>query len=90
MGLPLADNWGKQKKRLAAASQHIKLIKYEKNHYYTKAPDPRKENAPVARLPTAPDARHVFTIAEPVSPQNLYTVPYAFDLLLKPYIKLTT
>ena len=27
---------------------------------------------------------------EPVSPQNLYTVPYAFDLLLKPYIKLTT
>ena len=27
---------------------------------------------------------------EPSSPQNLYTVPYAFDLLLKPYIKLTT
>ena len=27
---------------------------------------------------------------EPMSPQNLYTVPYAFDLLLKPYIKLTT
>ena len=27
---------------------------------------------------------------EPASPQNLYTVPYAFDLLLKPYIKLTT
>ena len=27
---------------------------------------------------------------EPASPQNLYAVPYAFDLLLKPYIKLTT
>jgi hypothetical protein len=27
---------------------------------------------------------------EPASPQNLYTVPYAFDLLLKPYMKLTT
>lgn len=27
---------------------------------------------------------------EPASPQNLYTVPYAFDMLLKPYIKLTT
>ena len=27
---------------------------------------------------------------EPASPQNLYTVPYAYDLLLKPYIKLTT
>jgi hypothetical protein len=27
---------------------------------------------------------------EPSSPQNLYTVPYAFDLLLKPYMKLTT
>ena len=27
---------------------------------------------------------------EPMSPQNLYTVPYAFDLLLKPYIKLNT
>ena len=27
---------------------------------------------------------------EPVSPQNLYTVPYAFDLLLKPYLRLTT
>ena len=27
---------------------------------------------------------------ETVSPQNLYAVPYAFDLLLKPYIKLTT
>ena len=27
---------------------------------------------------------------EPASPQNLYTVPYAFDLMLKPYIKLTT
>lgn len=27
---------------------------------------------------------------EPASPQNLSVVPYAFDLLLKPYIKLTT
>jgi hypothetical protein len=27
---------------------------------------------------------------EPSSPQNLYAVPYAFDLLLKPYMKLTT
>ena len=27
---------------------------------------------------------------EPASPQNLYTVPYAFDMLLKPYMKLTT
>ena len=27
---------------------------------------------------------------EPASPQNLYAVPYAFDLLLKPYIKLIT
>ena len=27
---------------------------------------------------------------EPASPQNLYAVPYAFDLMLKPYIKLTT
>jgi hypothetical protein len=27
---------------------------------------------------------------EPVSPQNLYAVPYAFDLMLKPYMKLTT
>jgi len=27
---------------------------------------------------------------EPASPQNLYAVPYAFDLLLKPYMKLTT
>ena len=27
---------------------------------------------------------------EPASPQNLYAVPYAFDLLLKPYIKLNT
>ena len=26
---------------------------------------------------------------EPASPQNLYTVPYAFDLLVKPYLKLT-
>ena len=26
---------------------------------------------------------------EPVSQQNLYTVPYAFDLLLKPYMRLT-
>ena len=26
---------------------------------------------------------------EPASPQNLYAVPYAFDLLLKPYMKLT-
>ena len=27
---------------------------------------------------------------EPASPQNLYTVPYAFDLLVKPYMRLTT
>jgi hypothetical protein len=27
---------------------------------------------------------------EPASPQNLSVVPYAYDLLLKPYIKLTT
>ena len=27
---------------------------------------------------------------EPASPQNLSAVPYAFDLLLKPYIRLTT
>jgi hypothetical protein len=27
---------------------------------------------------------------EPASPQNLYTVPYAFDMLLKPYMRLTT
>ncbi len=27
---------------------------------------------------------------EPVSPQNMYSVPYSFDLLLKPYMKLTT
>ena len=27
---------------------------------------------------------------EPASPQNLYVVPYAFDLLLKSYMKLTT
>lgn len=27
---------------------------------------------------------------EPASPQNLYAVPYAYDLLLKPYIKLIT
>ena len=26
---------------------------------------------------------------EPASPQNLYAVPYAFDLLLKPYLRLT-
>ena len=27
---------------------------------------------------------------EPASPQNLSAVPYAFDLLLKPYMRLTT
>ena len=27
---------------------------------------------------------------EPASAQNMYAVPYAFDLLLKPYMKLTT
>ena len=27
---------------------------------------------------------------EPASPQNLYAVPYAFDLLMKPYMRLTT
>lgn len=26
---------------------------------------------------------------EPASPQNLYSVPYTFDLLLKPYMRLT-
>ena len=26
----------------------------------------------------------------PISPQSMSTVPYAFDLMLKPYIKLTT
>ena len=26
----------------------------------------------------------------PVSPQNMYQVPYTFDLLLKPYMKLAT
>lgn len=26
---------------------------------------------------------------EPASPQNLYAVPYAFDLLVKPYVNLT-
>lgn len=26
---------------------------------------------------------------EPASPQNLYAVPYAFDLLVKPYMRLT-
>lgn len=26
---------------------------------------------------------------EPASPQNLYTVPYGFDLLVKPYMILT-
>lgn len=25
----------------------------------------------------------------PISPQNMSTVPYAFDLMLKPYMKLT-
>ena len=27
---------------------------------------------------------------EPASPQNLYVVPYKFDMLLKPYMRLTT
>ena len=27
---------------------------------------------------------------EPASPQNISAVPYAFDLLLKPYMRLTT
>ena len=26
----------------------------------------------------------------PISPQNMSSVPYAFDLLIKPYIRLTT
>ena len=26
----------------------------------------------------------------PISTQNMYTVPYAFDMLVKPYMKLTT
>ena len=26
----------------------------------------------------------------PISPQNMSTVPYAFDLMLKPYMRLTT
>lgn len=27
---------------------------------------------------------------EPVSPQNLYAVPYAFDMMVKPYMRLTS
>ncbi len=26
---------------------------------------------------------------EPASPQNLYVVPYAFDMMVKPYMRLT-
>jgi hypothetical protein len=26
----------------------------------------------------------------PISPQNMSSVPYAFDLLIKPYMRLTT
>ena len=26
---------------------------------------------------------------EPASPQNLYAVPYAFDMMVKPYMRLT-
>ena len=27
---------------------------------------------------------------EPASPQNLYAVPYAFDMMVKPYMRLTS
>ena len=27
---------------------------------------------------------------EPASPQNLYVVPYAFDMMVKPYMRLTS
>ena len=30
-----------------------------------------------------------YTQRAPVSMQNLYTVPYAFDMMVKPYMKLT-
>lgn len=30
-----------------------------------------------------------YTNRSPISMQNLYTVPYSFDLLIKPYVKLT-
>jgi uncharacterized phage protein (predicted DNA packaging) len=29
-----------------------------------------------------------YTQREPISQQNLYTVPYTFDMLIKPYMKL--
>ena len=30
-----------------------------------------------------------YTQRAPISQQNMYTVPYAFDMMVKPYIKLT-
>jgi len=33
---------------------------------------------------------HSYQHREPASQQNMYAVPYAFDLLLKPYMRLTT
>lgn len=30
-----------------------------------------------------------YTNRSPISMQNIYTVPYSFDLLIKPYVKLT-
>lgn len=34
-------------------------------------------------------AAHSFNHREPASPQNLFAVPYTFDALIKPYMKLT-
>lgn len=31
-----------------------------------------------------------YTQRSPVSPQQLYVIPYSFDMLVKPYMKLTT
>ena len=33
---------------------------------------------------------HSYQHREPASQQNMYAVPYAFDLLLKPYMRLAT
>ena len=32
---------------------------------------------------------HSYQHREPASPQSLYSVPYAFDLMVKPYMRLT-
>ena len=45
-----------------------------------------KQIAQAALMLTAISYQH----REPASQQNMYAVPYAFDLLLKPYMKLTT